>query len=151
MKRNKEVQSLTTVFSGADIFIAWLGRSTLVIELAFDTFEMLWAEASKLSIEDFAKLGWLGNHPSPFRDEIDLFDMSSQLRNIRWEAVRKLLESPILAKGVEFSKSSFSNNAASMRRQSVTATEQNGVGGTSAKRAMKVYPAKFNCVPSNSP
>ncbi|KAH8726468.1 heterokaryon incompatibility protein-domain-containing protein [Phaeosphaeriaceae sp. PMI808] len=81
-ERSEQVQNMATIFSRADIVIAWLGSSTSVLELAFKTLEILWTKASSCSEEDFFKLEWMKNYPILYGwDQVRKISVTKRLVN----------------------------------------------------------------------
>jgi hypothetical protein len=90
-ERNQQVQIMATLYSRAELVIAWLGESTAMTERAFRTFEFVWKEASELSREEFCALEWLEKHPL-----LCMVDTESSYftQNDHWEAAINLLYLP---------------------------------------------------------
>jgi hypothetical protein len=90
-ERNQQVQIMATLYSRAELVIAWLGESTAMTERAFKTFKFVWKEASELSREEFCALEWLEKHPL-----LCMVDTESSYftQNDHWEAAINLLYLP---------------------------------------------------------
>jgi hypothetical protein len=82
---------MATLYSRAELVIAWLGESTAMTERAFKTFKFVWKEASELSREEFCALEWLEKHPLLCMVDIE---SSYFTQNDHWEAAINLLYLP---------------------------------------------------------
>jgi hypothetical protein len=88
-EKNDQVQHMDAIYSSAELVVAWLGDKTHEIELAFETYEVIWKEISNLPDNVVANLAWLEKYPQLYEDDLDS-STPTPLKNKRWVATGEL-------------------------------------------------------------
>jgi hypothetical protein len=83
---------MATIYSGADLVIGWLGSNTPAVKRALELLELIWAEESRLSKEDFLTLEWLRRYPSLCKNDLSTSETVNVTGNAGWDTVTALFQ-----------------------------------------------------------